>query len=513
MSSTANRIIFNTGWLYGKMAITVFISLYTTRLILNSLGVSDFGIFNIVGGAIGMLGFLNAAMESATQRFMSYVEGQKNDNRKKSIFNVSIILHFCIAVIVGIFFVLLGLFLFNGFLNIPEDRVFAAKIVYGSLVVSTLFLVITVPYGAVMNSHENMRFYAIVGIIESLLKLAVAFICVYTTSDKLIVYGVLMALIPISTLVVMRIYCHRKYEECVFAPRKYFDKSIMFEMSQFAGWNFIGSASSMVGNHSLGLVLNYFFGTILNAAQGIAYQLSGQLQAFSTNMLKALGPVIVKKEGAGERSKMIKATFTGCKLSYFLFAIFTIPAIIEMPYILRLWLKNVPEWAVEFSRLHLIRTMIEQVTITFGTAISAEGNIKRIQQITCVLNIMPIIFIIIAFSLGASPISMYIINITIFGLLLAGVKVYFMHINCGMHYKDFFYQTLIPIIVVSSITMMCAMVPLVFFEEGFVQLGVVILCSTIGFIFSVYIYGLNNDEREVVVGLLCTIKKRLYRWS
>lgn len=513
MVSTANRILINTGWLYCKMAITVFISLYTTRLILNSLGTSDFGIFNIVGGAIGMLGFLNAAMESSTQRFMSYVEGQKNDNRKKYIFNVSIILHFCIAIIVGLLFTVFGLFLFNGFLNIPEKRFFAAKVIYSSLVFSTLFSVLTVPYGAVMNSHENMRFYAIVGVVESLLKLAVAFVCVYTTSDKLILYGVLMALIPIFTLIVMRIYCHRKYTECVFAPHRYFDRAIMYEMMQFAGWNFIGSASSMIGNHGLGLVLNHFFGTLLNAAQGIAYQLSGQLQAFSTNMLKALGPVIVKTEGAGDRNKMIKTTFTGCKLSYFLFAVFTIPAIIEMPYILRLWLKIVPEWAVEFSRLHLVRTMIEQVTITFGTAISAEGHIKRIQQTTCFLNITPIILIFIAFSFGASPISMYIINISIFGLLLAVIKVYFMHINCNMPYKDFFYYTLIPIIAVSVITIISAMIPVIFLKNGFTQLVSVIVCSTVGFIISVYVYGLNKEEKSIVKKIAYSIKKKYKKWS
>ena len=192
MSSTANRIIKNTGFLYAKMGITMFISLYTTRLILNSLGASDFGIFNIVGGSIAMLGFLNAAMASATQRFMSYSEGEGNKEKQKSIFNVSFILHLVISFIIAILLIIAGYFFFNGILNIPEGRIFAAQVIYASLIVSTMFTVMTVPYDAVMNAHENMKYYAIVGIFESLLKLIVAFICVYSTSDKIIVYGYIL---------------------------------------------------------------------------------------------------------------------------------------------------------------------------------------------------------------------------------------------------------------------------------------------------------------------------------
>lgn len=246
--STANRVIKNTGYLYAKMGITMFISLYTTRLILNSLGATDFGIFNIVGGAIAMLGFLNASMASATQRFMSYAEGEGNKDKQKNIFNVSVVLHLLISLLVGVVLLIAGYFFFNGILNIPADRIFAAKVVYWSLIVSTMFTVMTVPYDAVMNAHENMKYYAIVGIIESLLKLSVALVVVYTLSDKLIIYGMLMACIPLITLTIMRVYCHKHYVECVIAPKKYWHKGLMKEMTSFAGWSFLGSMSSLVGN-------------------------------------------------------------------------------------------------------------------------------------------------------------------------------------------------------------------------------------------------------------------------
>lgn len=220
MSSTANRVIKNTGYLYARMGITMFVSLYTTRLILNSLGASDFGIFNIVGGAISMLGFLNAAMASATQRFMSYSEGAGDKEKQKSIFNISLVIHFLTSLLVGVALVVAGFFFFGGILNIPADRVGAAEVVYASLIVSTMFTVMTVPYDAVMNAHENMRYYAIVGILESLLKLSVAFACVYTSADKLVVYGILMACIPLLTLTIMRVYCHKHYRECIISPPK-----------------------------------------------------------------------------------------------------------------------------------------------------------------------------------------------------------------------------------------------------------------------------------------------------
>lgn len=224
MSGTANRVLKNTCYLYARMGITMFISLYTTRIILNTLGVSDFGIFNIVGGAIGMLGFLNAAMADATQRFMSYSEGERNKEKQKNIFNVSFILHFILAIIVGFTLIIAGHFFFNGIFNIPAEKEFAAKVIYGSLIISTIFTIMTVPYNAVMNAHENMKYYAVMGLIEAPLKLLVAIVCMYTSSDKLIIYGVLTACIPLIMLTIMRIYCHKHYEECIIAPYTHWNK-------------------------------------------------------------------------------------------------------------------------------------------------------------------------------------------------------------------------------------------------------------------------------------------------
>lgn len=449
MSSTANRVIKNTGFLYAKMGITMFISLYTTRLILNSLGTSDFGIFNIVGGAIAMLGFLNAAMASATQRFMSYSEGEGNKEKQKSIFNISFVLHILIALLVGIVLLIAGYFFFNGILNIPADRIFAAKVVYGSLIVSTMFTVMTVPYDAVMNAHENMKYYAVVGIIESLLKLAVAFVCVYTASDKLIVYGMLMACVPLITLTIMRVYCHKHYEECIIKPRAYWNRPLMKDMTSFAGWSLSNSATSMVGNYGLGIVLNMFFTTALNAAQGIAGQITGQLNVFAANMLKAINPVVAKSAGASNDELSKKLAFTGCKFTFMLTAFFAFPFIIEMPYVLQLWLKSVPDYAVEFSRLQLARTLIEQTVIVLGINIAAQGNIRSISIIKTFLNLLPLPLIYIAFSHHAPPYSMYLISIFIWSICGSSITVYYAKKNCGINYRAFCSKVLIPCLLLS----------------------------------------------------------------
>lgn len=432
--STANRVIKNTGYLYAKMGITMFVSLYTTRLILNSLGASDFGIFNIVGGAIAMLGFLNAAMASATQRFMSYAEGEGIKSKQKSIFNVSFVLHILISLLVGIALLVAGYFFFNGILNIPPDRIFAAQVVYGSLIISTMFTVMTVPYDAVMNAHENMFYYAIVGIIESFLKLAVAFACVYTTSDKLIVYGILMACIPLITLTIMRVYCHKHYEECTIAPKRYFDKGLMKEMTSFAGWNFFQNFTAIITNHGVAIVINMFFGTIVNAAQGIANQICGQLMALTTTMTKAINPVIGKTAGEKNNDKVISYAISSSKATFFMTSLIAIPAIITMPDLLKIWLKEVPQFAVFFAQCQLIISLCEQSTQVFGSAISASGKIKGYSITKSIFKIIYLPTSYILFKYNISIIIAYLILVFIQGII-NGIIIPLMYISNIYHFQ------------------------------------------------------------------------------
>lgn len=488
----------------------MFISLYTTRLILNSLGSSDFGIFNIVGGAIAMLGFLNAAMASATQRFMSFSEGEGNKEKQKSIFNVSFILHLGISIAVGISLLIAGYFFFNGILNIPQNRIFAAKVVYGSLIVSTMFTVMTVPYDAAMNAHENMKYYAVIGIFESLLKLAVAFACVYTTFDKLIVYGSLMACIPLITLSIMRIYCHRHYEECIIAPSKYWQKGLMKEITSFAGWNLFQTAAAMITNNGVGIVMNMFFGTIINAAQGIANQINGQLMTLTNNMTKAVNPVITKTEGQKNHNKVLSLASTSSKAAFFITALFSLPAIITMPQLLKVWLKNVPDYAVFFAQSQLIISLCEQLTSGFNVAINASGKIKGISIFKSIakFTFLPIAYFL--FKLQVSITIVYCILVVIQGLINGlFVPVYFLNKTFHYSFSKYLRMTFLPSVTTAFIVLLIGILLSKICNGWYLLLSVFsccILCNIVLF----YIISLNKEEKIVVANLTLRIKKYIH---
>lgn len=501
MSSTANRVIKNTGFLYAKMGITMFISLYTTRLILNSLGASDFGIFNIVGGAIAMLGFLNAAMAGATQRFMSYSEGEGNKEKQKSIFNISFILHISISIVLGIALLITGYFFFNGILNIPENRVSAAQVVYGSLIVSTMFTVMTVPYDATMNAHENMKYYAIVGIFESFLKIIVAFACVYTTYDKLIVYGVLMACVPLITLTIMRIYCHKHYEECIIAPHKYWNKNLMKEMTSFAGWNLFTSISGIITQHGLGIIINHFFGVLLNAAQGIANQVSSVLMTFSQNALKALNPIIMKSEGSQNHKRLIYTTLLGCRISFAIFGLFSFPIIFFMPQILNLWLNKIPEWTIVFCRFQLIRILSEQITLSLSSAISAHGEIRNYSISRSILNILPIVILPLMFYYNFRPYWLYIVWIICWSFLGGIVSVFYSFKILDIPIKYYFTEVLYPCLLITILTLIAKFISCILINESsdFVYNLPSIFCILTTYIISTWVLLLNKNEKKIFI--------------
>lgn len=500
MSSTASRIIKNTGWLYAKMGITMFISLYTTRLILQGLGASDFGIYNIVGGAIGMLGFLNSTMSNATQRFMNYTEGEGNLEKKKVIFNVSTLLHYAIAFAMVTLLIIASFFFFDGVLNIPADRKNAAYVVYGSLIISTAYTITSVPYDAVLISHENLRYYALISILESVLKLLVAFACVYTSSDRLILYGILMACIPILLRTIMRIYCHRRYEECVVGFRRFFDRQVLNSMMGFAGWNFLTAMTSLLSQNGLGIILNHFFGTVLNAAQGIANQLAGYINTISSNASKAINPVLTKSEGAKDRNMVFYLISVGSRINYLLYAIFALPAIVYAPIILDYWLSAVPDWAIVFCQLQLARSLVSHLCGNLASAVYAQGDIKNYAIIKSITNILPLLLVCWAFSKNYPPYSMYLIWILCWEVLGGMTIMYFAKKQIGLSFRFYCKEMLFPCALISAVT-----IALLYFIQNqsslFVNL-VGIASYFILFIILSWILALQKKEKTMIVSLI-----------
>ena len=507
MSSTANRIVKNTGFLYAKMAINVFISLYTTRLILNALGASDYGIYNVVGGVIAMLSFLNAAMASATQRYLNYSEGEGDIRKKTVIFNNSVVLHLGIALLVIALFLILKPLFFNHMININPSRIGAATWVYYFMIASTAFTVMTVPYDAILNSHENMLYYAIVGLIQSLLNLTAAFIITKYLGDRLILYGLFMALISILVLIIMRVYCKKHYQECVFSPKIYCDKKSLVEQGRFAGWNLFGTSASVISAYGSNLVLNNFFGTILNAAYGVCGQLDGQMKALSSNLLKAVNPIITKSEGAKNSEMMYKAAFSASKLSVLLYALITVPFFIDCPYILKIWLKNVPPYTIIFCQLVVVRGLIEQLTLPLGTVINAHGEIRGINLATSLAYYFSILALFLCYKIDCPPQAILWLAISV-ATFLSVYKIMFCKKYCGMNVSLFSRDVLLRIIGVISVTAAIDLIIEYSLPESLYRLCILCAVSFITFIISFYYIGLSQTEKGTIKKLTSNILKR-----
>ena len=478
------------------MGITVFISLYTTRIILSSLGASDFGIFNIIGGAIVMLGFLNSTMSNASQRFMSYEEGRGNIFSKRKVFNISLVLHFFVSIFTLLLLLIAMYPLFNGVLTIDPSRIFAAKVVYISLIISTAITILNVPYDAVINAHEDMLYYSIVGVIESLLRLFIAIICLYSRTDKLIIYGVLMAILPVISFAIMASYCHAKYEECKIAIAKYYDYQLIKNIVSFSGWNFLTAISSLLSAQGIGIVLNHFYGTVLNAAQGIAQQLNGQLSSFSLNLMKALNPVIVKNAGSGNVISMNHIALVGCKYSTYLILLFAVPFMFEMSFILKIWLKEVPEWTQTFCIMQIIVTVLCQMTHSIATSIYAQGNIKQYAIYKSLMNIIPLLLTYLSFLCGGSPYWLYIPMILIWAIGGNIVIIHYAHIECDLDIYDYIKTVVFPILYVIILMSFMGFLVVTFFDNGFIRLILTVVGTTIGLFGAMCTFGMTKTEKN-----------------
>lgn len=477
----------------------MLVSLYSTRLLLSSLGELDYGVYNVVGGAIAMLGFLNSTMANATQRFMSFAEGEGSLGEKRKIFNVSVTLHFFIALLTVLLLLVAMVPLFRGVFNINPDRIRAAKVVYYCLIFSSFLTIINVPYDAVMNAHENMLYYSIIGILESLLKLGIAFICVYTSRDKLIIYGFLMACIPLVTLSIMKMYCHKHYDECVIAPRRYWDGSLVKRVSSFFGWNFLTAISSLFSAQGIGIVLNHFFGAALNAAQAIANQVNGVLSSFSMNMMKALNPVIVKSAGAKNIAVMNRATLAGCKFSTLLTLLFAIPLSLEIHYVLNLWLEEVPQWTMLFCVMQLSLSIITQMANSASTAVYAQGNIKHYAIWKSITNALPVVLTWIAFSLGGGPVWLYIPMIVIWGLGGDAVIIHYAKKNCSLNVTSYMKDVALPIGGVIVLSILCGWLVISLIPESFFRLILTSFVTTMVILVSVYSFFTTKEEKAQVL--------------
>lgn len=497
--STAQRVIKNTIWLYARMAASILVNIFTTRILLQALGASDYGLYNVVGGAITMLGFLTASMSTATQRFISYAEGQGDRDRIKEIFNNAQLVHYGVAAVTALLLIAAAFVFFNGVLNIPEGRETVAMGVYTCMVFSTVFSITIVPYDALLNAHENMRFYSIAGICDVLFKFVIALIVMYADTERLMLYAILMATESWLLRAITKYYCTRHYEESRHTEiRRYYNKNTVKQITSFAGWNLVNISSAMVSLHGTNIIINHFFGTEINAALGIATQLSGVLMGISANLVKAITPILVKSEGAKQKNAVLNITYKSCKLSFLLLSFFCIPIVFFINPILNLWLHNVPPYTAFFCLIMLFSALIDQIGTILYQTISANGDIKKFSIAIMIPNIFTILATFIMFHFGFAP-YWGLINWLIYRTIIGGViRLYYSHKISGISIPIFNKNVILPLI--SAIVPTCII-------TSIIQLLNVnwIIAFIISIIVNIPIYwlvGLTNDEKKTILNII-----------
>lgn len=501
----ATKVVFNTGILYVKLLVGMAIGLFTTRLVLAALGETDFGIYALVAGVVGMLGILNSSMTNASMRFMAHSLGIGDEAVILKTFNTTLFLHFVIGIIAVILIELGGLIMFQYLLNIPESKFADARIVFHFMVITTFVTIISVPYDAVMNSHENFLALSLVDMLGYIIKLGIATYLTYSSSSKLLVlYGLFILLTQILLRIIKQLYCRLKYNECKFRFKAYVDKTMMKAILSFSGWNLFGSIAAMSVTQIRGVLLNMFFGVAINTADGISKTASAQVNTVSTSMTRALNPQLVKSEGGGDRQRMLRITELATKFSVFLFALFAIPVIIETSYLLNLWLIDVPEHAVIFCKLILIGLLIEKFTFEITSAIRAVGQIRNFQVAeTCLIFFnIPIAYII--FKMGYPPYTIFLVSIFIAFIAIL-MRLYFGHMVAGMDIRQFFRNGILPILIPVLFTFFFAFMPKYFLLEGFLRLCITTMVSIAVMTSGFWFWGLKQEEtaklKEIVTSM------------
>lgn len=427
----------------------------------------------------------------------------------KRTFNTSLIIHFFIGLVVVLIMEVGGLFMFKYWLNIPPERIYDAKIIFHFMVLTTFVSVISVPFDAVMNSHENFLAISLIKMLQILVGLGIAIYISYLGSNQLIIYGFLVLLNQIMIRIIMQVYSRINYTECKIRLKDYIDKVLIRSILSFAGWNMLGVTSSIIITQTKSILLNMFFGVSLNAANGIANTLTSQLNNFSTSMTQAINPQIMKSEGGGNRDQMIRLTTMAAKFSVFLFAIFSIPVFIEAPYLLKLWLKNVPEFVVIFTRLMILTMIIEKFTFPITTAISAIGRIKEITIVGLLTISLTIPMAYFLFKAGMPPQTIYLVGIFI-SILTAGVRLYYgkkiAGINVGSYLSSVVLKSSLPILLAAGFTIL----PSLFLNESFVRLVLTTGISIIATVILIRYIGLTKEEflrlKGIVQSLLIKLK-------
>lgn len=499
-SDSNKRLAKNTGLLYIRMFVIMAVSLFTSRVVLKTLGVEDFGIYNVVGGVVAMMGVFNQSLAASIQRYLSYGIGKGDALHLNKVFSVCINLYVLLSVILIVLAETIGLWFLNHKMQIPVDRMFAANVVYQFSIFTCIATLVTNVYNAVIISHEKMNFYAYVSIVEVALKLGIVYILIAIGFDKLIFYAILMFGVSVLIWIVYFWYCRRNFAETRY--RYYRERDLFRELFAFSGWNLFGVISGLLKTQGLNVLLNMFFSPVVNASRGIAVQVNGAVAQFFNNFFTAVRPQITIAYAQGEIGRFLKLITQSSKFSMYLILFISLPILIEAPYIIGVWLGQEPEYVVSFTRLIILITAVDSVANPLMTAAQATGRIKLYQSTvgTMIMLNIPVSYLFL--KLGFMPDTVFVIS------LIISVICLFMRVWVVKYLvPEFDSWSYISNAVVKTfaVCVVAALAPVavwLFMDGGFMQFLTVSLTSLLSTALVCFYLGMTCSERRFVVDMV-----------
>ena len=505
-SSNNKRIAKNTLFLYVRLLFTVAVGLFTSRIILKTLGIDDYGINNVVAGVVSMFSLFTNSLGAAISRFFTYSLGMEEKGRLSAIFSTSINIMIAISIVIAMLMEIVGVWFINTYLNIPSERMVAANWVFQFSIISFCIGLLSTPYNAAVIAHERMTVYAYMSIIEVILRLVIVYLLYISPLDKLITYSFLSVIVSIIVRIVYGVYCSRKFEECHY--HYVWDKSLLKEMTGFAGWNFLGSASVLFNNQGVNTITNIYFNVATNAARGVTGQVDTIIKQFATNFTVAINPQITKSYASGNLDYMYSLISRSSKFSFFLLLLFSLPLMFEAETILKIWLGEYPADTPVFLRLALVITMIDLMGNSPAIAAWATGKIKRYYiYVGTIVNLMfPLTWV--AFAIGTPAYTPYIIGIFVYVLTLI-VKLYVVKGLIGYSPRRYFDEVLIPVLITTSVAVILPFTINYITQRTLIDSCIVIIVALLSAATSIYIFGLTKSERKSINTIMLSKLNRM----
>lgn len=502
------RIAKNTLLLYVRMLFLMIVSLYTSRVILNALGVEDFGIYNVVGGVVAMFSVISGSLSASISRFITFELGKGNKNGLNKVFSASVTIQIFLSLIVFVLIELIGVWFLNTKMIIPTDRITAANWVLQFSIVTFVINLISVPYNASIIAHEKMSAFAYISILEAIGKLTIAYLIVIAPIDKLVFYSILMCTVAVIIRLTYGHYCKKHFEECTY--HFCWDKELIKNMFGFAGWNFIGAASSVLRDQGGNVVLNLFFGPSVNAARGIAMQVNTAISGFVSNFMTALNPQITKSYASSNHDYMMTLIFQGARFSFYMLMLLSLPVIVNTHYILGLWLKLVPEHAVLFVRLTLLFAMSESISSPLITAMLATGKIRSYQIVVGGLQMLNLPISYIFLRLGCMPESVLFVAIFISQCCLFA-RLYMLRGMIGLSSVKYLRQVYFRVLMVMVASAIVPILLLKNINESFLSFVVISAVSMLTTSISVFYIGCSKEERSFILAKASVLYAKIRR--